>query len=89
MDHQVLGSAVFVGVCAFLLCLSLAAAGCLVVVAWDRLRDPRKPKPPLGWAPWERPTVLRRTRYVVLNRVWRVRTAAHNALVRLGVKKSW
>lgn len=35
---------------------------------------PNRPKPPLGWPPWETPTPARRVGYVFRNRLWRLRS---------------
>lgn len=48
--------------------------------------DPRRPKPPLGWSPWERPTAARRVSYAARYGWWKVRATACRVAVRLGVK---
>ena len=65
------------------------AAGRAARAVRDYLRDPRRPKPPLGWVPWEPPSAARRVRYYARYGWWKVRAATAALLVRLGVKNSW
>lgn len=50
------------------------------LVRWyvrKRYGDVSRIKPPLGWLPWDRPSVARRIRYVVASRLWRVECRLH------------
>jgi hypothetical protein len=80
-------SVVGLAILALGLCALVALAG---VRVGKYLDDPRRPKPPLGFSPFEpEPPLWRRCVHRLRRAWWRVRATACVALVKCGVKKSW